>query len=151
MSKYVLAALGVAYWTGLHTRNSVVETRRIGEEQTKAYLAPTDFALGWESGEQPFFTVTYKNAGQTPAVNVRELFCFVADARPPTWTDGEKDGITRQIIAGGETVPCSITPDRLRFLDSFVTDDRGRSGGHRNTISPKPRSGNTPATASTSS
>lgn len=75
-----------AFWAGIvslllllftlwQTRRAIIETRRIGQEQTRAYVSVN--AVEVEIGEDPDFglkaprpTLTFSNAGATPACNI---------------------------------------------------------------------------------
>lgn len=92
------------------------ETRRIGQDQTKAYLAPVSCVLKWTGVAQPWLEIAYKNGGQTPAVKLREVVCFVRDEKPPSWNGDE--GIPRPLISGGKRRTYSGKVSQLRFNES---------------------------------
>lgn len=70
-----LLSLGILVITLWQTRAAVAETRRIGQEQTRAYLAVSEARseLRIQEGldlQAPRLTLTLSNSGDTPATNV---------------------------------------------------------------------------------
>jgi hypothetical protein len=117
---FVIVALGVAYWAARATQESVIETRRIGEEQTKAYLATTSCQLRWDKGAHPDITITHRNGGQTPATDIWEVVSFMQDERPDWW---DKDpGTPRPMMTGGEQQRWRVSIEAPRLNESAAPD-----------------------------
>ena len=71
-----LAMSGVGLWalfrTLRETRNMTIATQTVGERSTKAYLSVEKCAVIWPQDREPHQAVfTFKNSGQTPALNIR--------------------------------------------------------------------------------
>lgn len=122
---FVPGVIGIAFLyanlIGLERQSDA--TRLIGQEQTKAYLAPATARLKWEKGDQPWLDVTYRNGGQTPAVNLREVICFHLDPRPADFAKVE--GVPRPLVAGNDAEEYGGYVDRLKLIESVDEDDRG--------------------------
>lgn len=105
MSDWAFGVLVISFITLLATvagvvyvRNTLLETRRLGEAQTRAYLSVADFKSRVVGAENACISVevTFKNTGQTPARNVRTNLAWASD--PPPF----KEELHRTTIANSE-------------------------------------------------
>lgn len=71
-----LAALVAALLAAFYTRNAVLESRRIGEAQTRAYVSINNIG-GVKTKNRLGFNVEVMNAGQSPALNVKTVIIIV--------------------------------------------------------------------------
>lgn len=91
----------------------MVESRRIAEQQTRAYVLPVKASFEWKDGDVPEFIITYRNAGQTPAISVSECILFSGDQRPPA-RDHSRAYVEKPIVGGGTIEATTIIPETLR-------------------------------------
>jgi len=113
--------LGAAY-AGMN------EARRIGEQQTRAYVLPLEARFEWQVGGEPTFEILYRNAGQTPAINVSDCVLFSLDQRPPPFNH-RRVFAERPIVGGGElrattTIPPTLIEvmQRSRAIGRLIAD-----------------------------
>lgn len=98
-----------------HTAASVLETRRIGEAQTRAYLAIPACKLMFGDGA-PSVMATLANSGQSPALNVRwhaEINFMRRDTKKINCAMTSEDyrSFLHDIRAGGDREPLYIGCD----------------------------------------
>jgi hypothetical protein len=116
-----LLLLLVTLWL---TRRTIIETRRIGQEQTRAYLSVN--AVEVAIGEDPDFglkapkpTLTFSNAGATPACNI-SYYC----------------GASRIKVGEQEAFRCPEVPPYLLRLPNIAANTSHKVEGHIHAILP---------------
>jgi hypothetical protein len=110
-------------------RQGIAESRRVAEQQTRAYVLPVAATFSWPENEMPEFVITYRNAGQTPAINVSECILFSSDERPPLY-DHHRAFAEKPII-GGDTLNAATTipPTMHAKLSSRAIGKTIKDGG----------------------
>lgn len=94
-------------------RNAVLETRRIGEAQVRAYInvENTKYLV---KDEIPAFRISVRNSGQSPAKSVRFIYHWSPDAPgddPIAFVDGEDHSIL--VVPSGGTFKMNVSIDGL--------------------------------------
>lgn len=91
----------------------MAELRRIAEQQTRAYVLPVHASFQWPKDGDPEFSITYRNAGQTPAINVSECILFDSDTLPPPY-DHSRVFAEKPIVGGDTLSATTVIPLTLR-------------------------------------
>lgn len=108
MADWAFGVLVVSFVTLLATvagvvyvRNTLLETRRIGERQVRAYIGVVEASIRGTNTASPTIRVKIKNAGQSPAYKVAIRTGYVVNfTGPPRYRDTSTEKIERGFDIG---------------------------------------------------
>lgn len=87
--------------TLLATQDTVIETRRIGERQVRAYVGVTDLSIQGTDTKNPTVRIKIKNAGQSPAYKVTIRTGYVVNFKgSPQFGEDKQESVYRGFDIG---------------------------------------------------